>query len=162
MSNGPRWRMETARGRTRLIFVFFSLVILTLALSGIVPEIGRQLRSSAAAAEVDAQGILAPVGFADIIARVKPAVVGVRVKVEEATPSDDTTPFPSKSPFQPFFRQFGIPVPETRVPRTGVALGSGFFISGDGYIVTDYHVVANGTEFEVTTDGGNTYDLPPL
>lgn len=46
MINGPRWRMETARGRTRLVFVFFSLVILTLALSGIVPEIGRQRAQS--------------------------------------------------------------------------------------------------------------------
>ena len=33
----------------------------------------------AAAAEVDAIGLSAPVGFADIVERVKPAVVGVRV-----------------------------------------------------------------------------------
>ena len=37
------------------------------------------------------------------------------------------------------------------------AVGSGFFISGDGYIVTNNHVVANGKSFEVTTDDGRTY-----
>jgi len=39
----------------------------------------------------------------------------------------------------------------------GTAVGSGFFISGDGYIVTNNHVVANGRSFEVTTDDGRTY-----
>ncbi len=37
-------------------------------------------------------------------------------------------------------------------------VGSGFFISGDGYVVTNNHVVANGTRFEVTTDSGKTYE----
>ena len=36
-------------------------------------------------------------------------------------------------------------------------MGSGFFVSGDGYIVTNNHVVANGKSIEVTTDGGKSY-----
>ena len=52
-----------------------------------------------------------PVGFADIVAKVKPAVISVRVKVEkDVTPglSGDETPFPPGSPFDRFFRRFGI------------------------------------------------------
>ena len=112
------------------------------------------------AAEVDAIGAPAPVGFADIIERVKPAVVGIRVRIEGMTIPDETqneAPPPPRSPFGRFFRHFGIPIPDTPVPQSGIALGSGFFISGDGYVVTNNHVVANGKSFEVTTDGGKTY-----
>jgi len=116
--------------------------------------------SRAAAAEVDAATAPSPIGFADIIDRVKPAVVGVRVKIEEVISSGDTQqelPFPPGSPLDRFFRQFGVPIPDSPVPQSGTAVGSGFFISGDGYIVTNNHVVANGKSFEVTTDDGKTY-----
>ena len=39
-----------------------------------------------------------------------------------------------------------------------MAQGSGFFISADGYIVTNNHVVDHATEVTVTTDGGKTID----
>jgi serine protease Do len=117
--------------------------------------------SPAAAAEVDAVGAPAPLGFADIVAKVKPAVVGVRVKIEEITPADEAQqemPFGPGSPFDRFFRHFGIPIPEKPVPKSSIALGSGFFLSGDGYIVTNEHVVAHGKSLEITTDGGKTYE----
>ncbi len=117
--------------------------------------------SHAVAAAVDATNAPSPTGFADIIERVKPAVVGVRVKVEEFIPLGDAQqeelPFPPGSPLDRFFRQFGVPIPDSPVPKSGIAVGSGFFISGDGYIVTNDHVVANGKSFEVTTDDGRTY-----
>jgi serine protease Do len=78
----------------------------------------------AVAAAVDAANAPSPTGFADIIERVKPAVVGVRVKVEGAISSDDTQqqlPFPPGSPLDRFFRQFGVPIPDSllrgRKPR---------------------------------------------
>jgi len=114
----------------------------------------------AVAAAVDAADAPSPIGFADIIERVKPAVVGVRVKVDGTIPSDDAQqqlPFPPGSPLDRFFRQFGVPIPDNAVPKSETAVASGFFISGDGYIVTNNHVVANGKSFEVTTDDGKTY-----
>ena len=118
------------------------------------------LQSIAVAAEVDAIGVRAPLDFADVVERVKPAVVGVRVRIEGVMTSDEPQkegPLPPRSPFDRFFHHFGIPIPDAPVPKSGFALGSGFFISGDGYIVTNNHVVANGTSFEVTTDSGKTY-----
>ena len=112
-----------------------------------------------AAAEVDAIGIPAPLGFADIVERVKPTVVGIRVKIEGVTQSGEEqqkSPFPPGSPFDRYLRQFGIPHPDSSVSK-GMAMGSGFFISGDGYVVTNNHVLANGTNPEVMTDNGMIY-----
>ena len=112
------------------------------------------------AAEVDAVGAPAPVGFAEIAERVKPAVVRVLVRIEGATPSADEQEDHSSSPgslFDRFLHRFGIPVPDAQAPKSGMALGSGFFITADGYVVTNNHVVDKGTNLEVTTDIGRTY-----
>ncbi len=114
---------------------------------------------SALAAEVDAVGVAAPADFADIIERVRPAVVGVRVKAEEQGQSGEAlpaSPFPSGSVLDRFLRQFGI-TPDNPAPKSGVSLGSGFFLSGDGYIVTNNHVVVGGTTVEITTDDGKVH-----
>ena len=53
-----------------------------------------------------------PVGFADIVERVKPAVISVRVKIDRSSDSslsDDDLPFPPGSPFERFFKRFGMP-----------------------------------------------------
>ena len=52
-------------------------------------------------------GAPAPIGFADVIERVKPAVVGVRVKVADTAPADDAQRRPSDAPA----RKFGTPPP---------------------------------------------------
>jgi serine protease Do len=107
-----------------------------------------------------------PAGFADVVQKVKPAVISVRVKLkgEGATVGSnendgDQLPFPKGSPFERFFREFGLPnLPKGRgmQPFT-LAQGSGFFISADGYAVTNNHVVANAQSLEVATDDGKTY-----
>jgi serine protease Do len=115
-----------------------------------------------------AQGAVAqrPVGFADIVAKVKPAVMSVRVKMDVGPQSStfgDEDPFGPSSPFRFFFRRFGRgnPVPGMRgqFPRHQFATGqgSGFFISADGYAVTNNHVVDKAESVEVTTDDGKTH-----
>ena len=87
--------INEARSRTavwcsciwRSFIITLSLVALAAMAWLITPNL--RIGSRAVAAEVDAVGARAPLGFADIVARVKPAVVGIRVRVEEATSSDE-------------------------------------------------------------------------
>jgi serine protease Do len=113
---------------------------------------------SALAAETVPQ----PSGFADMVAKVKPAVISVRVRLDaEKTASlegDEGRAQPS-APFDRFFRQFGLPdnMPngvEPRNRRSAAAEGSGFFISADGYAVTNNHVVDHAKTVQVVTDDG--------
>ncbi len=110
-----------------------------------------------------------PVGFADIVEHVKPSVISVKVNINEKVSSkddnnNDDSPFQPGSPMERFFRRFGGPdglPPGLRGgPRGHGAVtgqGSGFFISADGYAVTNNHVVDGADKVEVTTDDGKTY-----
>ena len=100
-----------------------------------------------------------PVGFADIVEKVKPAVISVTVKIDRPSSpdaSDDDLPFPPGSPFERFFKRFGMPnTPKGHEVITGQ--GSGFFVSRDGYAVTNNHVVHDAENVQVTTDDGKTH-----
>ena len=116
--------------------------------------------SPAAAAETMVQ----PSGFADLVARVKPAVISVRVRGDATGQvssfnqnGDNTTPFRQGSPLDRFFRQFGfqnLPNGMQQMPRNMAGEGSGFFISADGYAVTNNHVVEHAKTVQVVTDDG--------
>ena len=101
-----------------------------------------------------------PVGFADIVEKVKPAVISVRVKMERPVTSgtsNDELPFPPGSPFDRFFRRFGMPNGGEGGHEIVTGQGSGFFITADGYAVTNNHVVQNAETVQVTTDDGKSY-----
>ena len=102
-----------------------------------------------------------PVGFADIVAKVKPAVISVRVKIDRSASSSlssDENPFPPGSPMDRFFKQFGAPNNGNNGGHQVVTgQGSGFFITADGYAVTNNHVVQNAENVQVATDDGKTY-----
>jgi serine protease Do len=114
----------------------------------------------AAAAETVGQ----PAGFADLVARVKPAVISVRVRLDDSARvssfrqnDDNAVPFRQGSPFDRFFRQFGfqnMPNGMQQTPRNMTGEGSGFFISADGYAVTNNHVVEHAKTVQVVTDDG--------
>jgi serine protease Do len=110
----------------------------------------------------------APAGFADLVAKVKPAVISVRVKIEESantsgmkwSESNNVNPFPPGSPMEKFFKQFSFPSMPNGMPQSKQIItgeGSGFFISPDGYAVTNNHVVDHAKTVQVTTDDGTTY-----
>jgi serine protease Do len=101
-------------------------------------------------------------GFANLVARVKPAVISVRVQLDEVVnasdlSSDNEDNSPSDSPFQ----QHGSGEAPGGMPQRHekmIGAGSGFFISADGYAVTNNHVVDHAQSVQVTTDDGATYN----
>ena len=124
--------------------------------------------------------------FADVVQAVSPAVVSVRVQ-SDVKPANDESNFsfnfggrgfdelPDDHPLKRFFREFGGQDdqhgdrgPDRRFgDRRGpghkphlrpTAQGSGFFISEDGYIVTNNHVVKDGAAFTVVMNDGTELD----
>src|SRR5690606_18929248 len=94
-------------------------------------------------------------GFADLVERVKPAVVNISTteKVDTSRRQMRDLPFPPGSPFEQFFRQFGERL--ERAPRN--ALGSGFIIDPEGFIVTNNHVVEDADKVVVTLSDGRSH-----
>jgi serine protease Do len=120
-------------------------------------------------------------GFGDVVDKVSPAVVSVMVKGQTRTAMNDRgrggpsqmpgfDELPDSHPLKRFFREFGGPDgqggsrrPERRGGRfnpqeRSVAQGSGFFISEDGYLVTNNHVVEGGDAYSVKMDDGAEFD----
>jgi serine protease Do len=100
--------------------------------------------------------------FADIVDKVKPSVVSVRTKSDAPqTTADDDSSGDLPPNAERFFRRFfGDQVPgPNRIPRNRrtSGQGSGFFISADGYVVTNNHVIDKATVVEVVTDDGKSY-----
>ena len=119
--------------------------------------VGAQVAQNAPAALAPRPG--APMSFADLAARLQPAVVNISTKQRVLVKTAQA------DPLEEFFKRFGQPVPDrggngggdpsggnggnpdgARTRETG-SLGSGFIISPDGYIVTNNHLIqgANGT-----------------
>jgi serine protease Do len=162
-----------SRSRTRLFAAAASIAIagaigLGAVTSGTLPVFAEAVR---------VEGTQAP-GFADVVEKVSPAVVSVQVKarIEPASDRGDSDMFggqgfddlPDNSPMKRFFREFrkGGPDAGPRAHRRGdrqqrprpVAQGSGFFITEDGYLVTNNHVVEGGSAFTVVTNDGDEFD----
>jgi len=102
------------------------------------------------------RGSSGPAGFADIVEAVKPAVIGVQTKRSESL--DDQ----GGSSVDRFLREFGAPLaPDTpggrHRPRMVTTQGSGFFISADGYAVTNNHVIEGSQTAQIQTDDQKTY-----
>ncbi len=127
---------------------------------------GQPVNVKAPPASAPAAGPGAPASFADIIERVAPAVVSIDVEGKIgpsraalqgaspfASPGDGDQDDEGQGGAAPFdFRQL-IPQQPSR-PQPTQATGSGFFISPDGYIVTNNHVVDGADKITVRTNDG--------
>ncbi|HKY87521.1 MAG TPA: Do family serine endopeptidase [Pseudorhodoplanes sp.] len=163
----PTLRSGLLSGR-RLVLLGTTILGLGAAALIVAPDASRH-GAFAQNVTQQAQTVARPTGFADIVEKVKPAVISVRVKVDRGpqTSSDDGD-FGNLPPgLERFFRRFGEQTPNQpgqpgqrgqRGPRNfSTGQGSGFFISPDGYAVTNNHVVDKADSVEISTDDGKTY-----
>ena len=101
----------------------------------------------------------APLSFADIFEKVSPAVVSIKVtsKVDPAAMRRNVIPGFENFPFDVVPRgggDQGESAPDPRKAPKQMSSGSGFFISTDGYIVTNNHVVENAEDIKVVLKDG--------
>jgi len=104
------------------------------------------------------QAIARPESFADLAERFSPAVVNITTATMVAGRDQATPMVPEGSPFEDFFREFQDRNRGDRAPRRSSALGSGFVISEDGFIVTNNHVIAGADEITIEFFNGDTLD----
>jgi serine protease Do len=107
----------------------------------------------------------APLTFADLVSKVSPAVVSINVKGDVKMAENDGMPIPGMpdlpedNPLYDFFKQFrkGMPQGPSK-PTPSLAQGSGFFVSEDGYLVTNNHVVEDADDISVTMEHGEKFE----
>jgi serine protease Do len=155
----------------------FASALAGLALAGVVGAgvVGLALTPAQAQLKSDAPALQTPFGraplsFADIVDRVKPAVVSIHVtnggaKVamgpdgKGGAPKDLLPDLPDDHPLSEFFKRLP---PELRglpsTPRPALAQGSGFVISADGYVVTNNHVIDGASKIQVSFDEDRKFE----
>jgi serine protease Do len=149
-----------SRGRNRILA---SVAVLALATAGALgesaisaPRLTKVADVSTPAPQEQSAQALVP-SFAPLIARVKPAVVSVKVKI--TSEGDSASALDNLPPeIQQFLRRFGEENSAPAKPEMIIGEGSGFFISPDGYIVTNDHVVQDSKSVTITMDNGKVLD----
>ncbi len=111
------------------------------------------------AQQLQAQQPTVPPGFTSIVRQTAPAVVAITTKRRMEEQQQQAQSLPEDLPFREFFRRYFDEGPGMSPPRRPnfaqpgadprLALGSGFAISTDGYIITNNHVIEDAEEIQV-------------
>jgi serine protease Do len=92
----------------------------------------------------------APESFADLAQQFSPSVVNITTSSVVAQATDQGPMVPPGSPFEDFFKDFMDQNGQgNNEPQRSEALGSGFVIGTDGYIVTNNHVIEGADDIEI-------------
>lgn len=117
--------------------------------------------SYADAVKVEAPAVFS---FGDVVEAVTPAVVSVRVEAKlQPANAEESFDFERRGRefFEEFFRNgprnFDRRGKRNKGPRKSFSQGSGFFVSDDGYLVTNNHVIEGGSEFTVVLADGEEH-----
>lgn len=158
-----RFRSRAIRGTS--LVALLAVGALALGAAEWSPQALAQLKPGPAALEGRA-----PLSFADIVEKVKPAVVSISVtnggdaKTARRGPKggrgfEGLPDLPDDNPFSEFFKNLP---KEFRNPpqqqRPTMAQGSGFVISADGYVVTNNHVIDGANKIQVSFDENNKFE----
>ena len=100
----------------------------------------------------------APVSFADLVEGVGSSVVNITTTTKVDAPVVPRGVVPEGSPFEELFRDFQNPNSPRQRPRNANALGSGFVISSDGFIVTNHHVINGADQITIEFNDGSFRD----
>ncbi len=102
----------------------------------------------------------APDSFADLADKVSPAVVNITTSMVVEAPTGPGPMVPEGSPFEDFFRDFNDQLPDGQDQQSqrSNALGSGFVVSADGFIVTNNHVIEGADQIEIEFFSGERLD----
>ena len=158
--------MSTDRRKKAVTAVALLGVIAAAGAAGGVMSSKKLLATTAITAPAFEQSRALPGSFSQIIERVSPAVVSIRVtgRAPQTGPAANAPQMEVPEPFKRFFgEEFGFRFGNPGDGRSGRAprvqgMGSGFFIDADGHVVTNNHVVGDADKIEIMLKDGETFD----
>jgi len=160
--------MDTEKNKRKRFLSFFLVFFVGVFVLSVASVMGISYLSigptteKAIAASAE-ETVTMPLSFADLAERLKPSVVNIRTTKTITTGRRGTqrSPFGEGTPFDrffgdDFFKRFFGDVPRREFKQR--SLGSGFIISKDGYIFTNYHVVEKSDKILVKLSDGKEYE----